>query len=120
MAHVEPTALDGPIAAELHIEVIYCPAAGQLDRTTVTLRPGATVADALQASGVVERHGLPPEALKIGVWSRLREPTTALRDRDRVEIYRSLTVDPKEARRQRYRREGRDKRKPGPRSAPAG
>ena len=27
-----------------------------------------------------------------------------LRDRDRVEIYRPLTVDPKEARRLRYRR----------------
>jgi putative ubiquitin-RnfH superfamily antitoxin RatB of RatAB toxin-antitoxin module len=26
-----------------------------------------------------------------------------VRDRDRVEVYRALTVDPKEARRQRYR-----------------
>jgi uncharacterized protein len=34
-----------------------------------------------------------------------------LRDRDRVEIYRPLLVDPKEARRQRYKGKSR---KPGP------
>jgi hypothetical protein len=40
----------------------------------------------------------------MGVWGRAREAESPLRDRDRVEIYRPLTVDPKEARRQRYQR----------------
>jgi putative ubiquitin-RnfH superfamily antitoxin RatB of RatAB toxin-antitoxin module len=40
----------------------------------------------------------------VGVWFKLREMATVLRDRDRVEIYRPLIVDPKEARRQRYKR----------------
>jgi putative ubiquitin-RnfH superfamily antitoxin RatB of RatAB toxin-antitoxin module len=33
----------------------------------------------------------------------LCEVSDVLRDRDRVELYRALTVDPKESRRKRYR-----------------
>ena len=40
----------------------------------------------------------------MGVWGRACEPGQVLRDRDRVECYRPLTVDPKEARRLRHRR----------------
>jgi len=43
----------------------------------------------------------------VGIWGRLCTPEAALRDRDRVEIYRALAVDPKEARRQRYRKKPR-------------
>ena len=43
------------------------------------------------------------DGLRLGVWGKPRSADTLLRDRDRVEIYRPLTVDPKEARRQRYR-----------------
>jgi putative ubiquitin-RnfH superfamily antitoxin RatB of RatAB toxin-antitoxin module len=42
-------------------------------------------------------------SLRVGVWGKLRELGDALRDLDRVEIYRPLKVDPKEARRVRYR-----------------
>jgi putative ubiquitin-RnfH superfamily antitoxin RatB of RatAB toxin-antitoxin module len=38
---------------------------------------------------------------KVGVWNKLSKLDTALRDRDRVEIYRPLIADPKEVRRQR-------------------
>ena len=58
----------------------------------------ATIAEALQRSGWAI-----PADVRVGVWGRLRATTDALRDRDRVELYRPLTVDPKEARRQRYR-----------------
>jgi|PlaIllAssembly_1097288.scaffolds.fasta_scaffold424082_2 hypothetical protein len=90
-------------AGELRIEVVYCPRPGFTDLVVVCLPAGATVADALRASGMAERHALKTEDLHVGVWSRVVEPQTLLRDRDRVEIYRPLTVDPKEARRQRYR-----------------
>ena len=43
--------------------------------------------------------------LKAGIWSRVRDLSTPLRDLDRVEIYRPLQVDPKEARRLRYKRD---------------
>jgi hypothetical protein len=44
--------------------------------------------------------------LKVGVWGRLRPLDACLRERDRIEVYRPLTVDPKEARRLRYRNRG--------------
>lgn len=94
--------------AELRVEVVYCPSPGVNDFTSLRLAEGATVTDALRASGVLQRHALVAENLKLGVWSKPREATSPLRDRDRIEIYRPLTVDPKEARRLRYKRH-RDK-----------
>jgi hypothetical protein len=61
------------------------------------------VRDALAASGVLERHALSPEALTCGIWGRRFGLDHPLRERDRVEIYRPLRCDPKEARRLRYR-----------------
>lgn len=86
------------------VEVVYCPAGGPADLTALTLPAGATLADALQASGVAGRHGLDAGALAVGLWGKLRPLQTVLRDRDRIEVYRPLIVDPKEARRQRYQR----------------
>lgn len=90
--------------AELRVEVAYCPGPEVTDLRAVVLAPGATVADAVKASGVIVRHGLDAGALRLGVWGKPRPPDSPLRDRDRVEIYRPLIVDPKEARRQRYQR----------------
>lgn len=85
------------------VEVVYCPAPGVCDVVTVALAPGATVADALGSCGLLQRHQLPLEGLSVGVWGRRQPVDTLLREGDRVEIYRPLRVDPKEARRQRYR-----------------
>lgn len=93
-----------PAVPTIAVEVVYCPGPGQVDRRELQLATGATLADALQASGVLARHGLEPASVRVGVWCKVREPGTRLRDRDRVEVYRPLTVDPKEARRLRYRR----------------
>ncbi|MEO7243790.1 MAG: RnfH family protein [Rubrivivax sp.] len=89
------------------VEVVYCAAPGQIDSTALTLPAGSTAADALRASGVLARHGLIASAVELGVWSRICPADTPLRARDRVEVYRPLTVDPKEARRLRYRKRGR-------------
>jgi len=76
----------------------------------VQLPAGATVRDAIVASGVLARH---PEIdlakLKVGVYGKLRPLDAELADQDRVEIYRPLIVDPKAARQRRVeksRREG--------------
>ena len=91
-------------APMLRIEVVHCPAPGQVDRTRLDLPAGSSLADALHASGVLGRHGMDPWALPpVGVWGRIAAPQTLLRDRDRVEVYRALTVDPMEARRRRQR-----------------
>jgi len=98
MAPVEPE------AKPLHIEVVYCPQPGQVDQVQLRLDAGATLGDALQASGLLQRHGLALEGLRTGIWCKARDTAAVLRDRDRVEVYRVLSVDPKEARRQRYKR----------------
>lgn len=90
--------------AELQVEVVYCPQPGICDSVALLVPPGTTVGDALKASGLLQRHALMTEGLRVGVWGKLRETGSILRERDRVEIYRPLIVDPKEARRQRYQR----------------
>ena len=88
----------------LRVTVAFSPCAGAVDEVALTLPLGATVSDALQASGLVQRHAsVDLTALKVGIWGKLAEREDRLRDRDRVELYRPLTVDPKEARRLRYR-----------------
>lgn len=61
----------------------------------VELPAGSSIADAAAASRL-----LPPGApLDLGVWGHRRPHETQLREGDRVEIYRPLTVDPMDARR---------------------
>ena len=92
-------------AEPLRVDVAYCPQPGVAEVAPLRLPPGATVADALRQSGLLSRHGLTLETAKVGVWSRVKDLQTVLRDLDRVELYRPLLVDPKEARRQRYKRQ---------------
>jgi putative ubiquitin-RnfH superfamily antitoxin RatB of RatAB toxin-antitoxin module len=91
-------------AGDLCVRVVYCPRPGVIDEVALTLPPGATVADALAASALAARHpGLVLAAHRVGVWGHVHPPTRPLRDGDRVEVYRPLIVDPKEARRERHR-----------------
>ena len=63
---------------------------------------GSTVADAIRECGLL---GQCPEIdlnqHRAGIFGRLVQLDTPLRDGDRVEIYRPLDVDPKEVRRRR-------------------
>jgi putative ubiquitin-RnfH superfamily antitoxin RatB of RatAB toxin-antitoxin module len=70
---------------------------------SVELHDGASVQDAIDASGLPERF--PEErldALPTGIWGHLAEREQRLNNGDRVEIYRPLVMDPREARRQRF------------------
>lgn len=66
------------------------------------LLDGATVADAIAQSGI--REAWPDfeiRADRVGIFARKASLDMMLRDGDRVEIYRPLKIDPKEARRRR-------------------
>ena len=86
----------------LRIEVVYA-LPGRQTLRRISLNEGSTVADALRASGLPAEF---PEidALRAGIFGRPAPRDTVLNDRDRVEIYRSLKADPKEARRARAAR----------------
>ncbi|MDE2092452.1 MAG: RnfH family protein [Burkholderiales bacterium] len=99
-------------AAQLSVSVVYSPRAGEVDEVQLSMSTGATVADALRCSGLQQRHpGLDLGTAPIGLWGALCRLDDVLRDRDRVEVYRPLRVDPKEARRQRYRAQVKTKRR---------
>ena len=86
----------------MRVEVVYALPAGH-DATVVEVREGATVADALAASGIARRHpGI--DLSRLGIFGRAVGRAARLADGDRVEIYRPLALDPKEARRRRARR----------------
>lgn len=73
------------------------------------LPDGATVADAIAQSGIREAWpDLEIRADRIGIFARKASLDMMLRDGDRVEIYRPLKIDPKEARRLRAKRSVRE------------
>ena len=75
--------------------------------TTIKLElpVGATVAEAIARSRIAERHpGADLARAAVGVFGRRVRRDAVLADGDRVEIYRPLLADPKDARRRRARR----------------
>ncbi|WP_028229271.1 RnfH family protein [Paraburkholderia ferrariae] len=68
----------------------------------VELAPGATVRQAIDASGILRQHPeIDLEKLKVGIYGKIKPLDAVLADHDRVEIYRPLIVDPKAARQRR-------------------
>ena len=66
------------------------------DAVRVSLPEGATVAEAVKAAN------LPPaDHVGVAVHGEVAAHDRPLRDGDRVELLRALTIDPKEARRRR-------------------
>lgn len=98
----------GRLLGSLNVTVVYSPRAGEVDEVSLQLPPDGTVRDALAASGLAKRHpGQGLDDLPVGIWGAPCNRGDALRDRDRIELYRPLQVDPKEARRQRQRVQGK-------------
>jgi putative ubiquitin-RnfH superfamily antitoxin RatB of RatAB toxin-antitoxin module len=89
------------MSEKINIEVVYALAHEQL-LLKQQLPAGVTVAEAVQASGILAKH---PEidlaTNKLGIFGKLTKAEAVLRDKDRVEIYRPLIADPKEVRRKR-------------------
>lgn len=89
------------MAEMLKVEVCYALPEKQV-MIPVSLPEGATLLQAVEASGILEKYSeIDPAKNKFGIYAKLSRPDTLLRDRDRVEIYRPLIADPKEVRKQR-------------------
>jgi uncharacterized protein len=91
----------------IRVSVVYSPAPRQVHEVALTLADGCSVRQALQASGLLAQCPELASSLCVaGIWGRKATPDQTLRDNDRVELYRPLTVDPKVARRERFRKQG--------------
>jgi putative ubiquitin-RnfH superfamily antitoxin RatB of RatAB toxin-antitoxin module len=81
------------------VTVVYAlPERQQVLQTVVA--PGTTVGQAIMASGLLELEpALRDVELRAGVWNHRVALDAMVRTGDRIEVYRPMTVDPKEARR---------------------
>jgi putative ubiquitin-RnfH superfamily antitoxin RatB of RatAB toxin-antitoxin module len=94
----------------LRITVVYSIEPREVSEHRLELSPLSTVKDALFACQAIQNF---PSKLStddgewtLGVWGRPVTDEYALRDEDRLEIYRPLKVDPKVARRERFQKQG--------------
>jgi len=89
------------------VEVVYATPTRQ-EIIEVSVRPGATVEQVIRASDLLVRF---PEIdltrQRVGIYGVIARLQDAVHDGDRVEIYRPLVADPKEARRKRAARGGK-------------
>jgi len=86
---------------EILIEVAYALPKKQLI-IPIKVKAGTTAGEAIKTSGIIKKF---PEidlnVNQIGIFGKLTQLDHVMRERDRIEIYRSLIADPREIRRQR-------------------
>lgn len=89
------------MSERIQVEVVY---ALPYEQRVVSLEvlPQTTVAQAIELSGLTARYPeLDFRRDNIGIYGRPVKLTDCVQDRDRIEIYRPLIADPKQARRKR-------------------
>jgi putative ubiquitin-RnfH superfamily antitoxin RatB of RatAB toxin-antitoxin module len=90
-------AAEGAIAVEL----VYA-LRDEQEVVTLSVAAGTTVREAIAFSGVAARYPqIDAEGAVVGIHGRIVAQDAKLHDGDRVEIYRPLKADPKQARRRR-------------------
>ena len=88
------------MAHTINVEVVFALAERQ-QLASIAVVPGATAQEAVARSGIVDKF--PDQdfaACSLGIWGRLIEDGQVLQEGDRIEIYRPLNIDPRDARRQ--------------------
>lgn len=86
---------------DVRVEVVYALPDGQTV-IALTVPAGTTVQGAVAASGILGEGKDPDiDGCMLGIYGRRVAPGTAVREGDRIEIYRPLIADPKESRRRR-------------------
>jgi putative ubiquitin-RnfH superfamily antitoxin RatB of RatAB toxin-antitoxin module len=90
--------------ARFSIEIVYALPDAQ-EVIALEVAPGTTVGEAIALCGAAHRYGIDVSAVPAGIYGQRVSADTVLREGDRVEIYRALTADPKQARRRRAARE---------------
>ncbi|MCS6995686.1 MAG: RnfH family protein [Casimicrobiaceae bacterium] len=78
-----------------------------LEQWELELPEGATLGEALDA---LNARGIAVDPEHVGVWGRRRGREHPLAEGDRIELYRPITADPKAARLDRAKAQGRRSR----------
>ncbi|WP_284243319.1 RnfH family protein [Thalassotalea insulae] len=96
--------LDNHAVAEknqIQIEVVYGTPSKQ-ELLLISVEDGITIEAAIKASGILDVFKeIDLTKNKVGIWNRTAKLTDAVKDLDRIEIYRPLIADPKEVRKRR-------------------
>lgn len=93
------------------VEVVYVTPSIQC-LLSVSVMPGTTIREAIEASGILQRY---PEIdltqCAVGVFAQHKDLAEPVNPGDRIEIYRSLTLDPKQARLLRVKQKSKSQTK---------
>ena len=82
----------------LKIQVVFASPENQLV-IDLEVREGTTIAAAVEQSGLrdeLRAVGIDIDALTFGVWNNVRSGHDLVSNRDRIELYRPLDLDPRE------------------------
>ena len=91
----------------MKVTLAYSPAPRQVREWRLELPAGSTARQAILLSGALNEYpDLARAAPALGIWGRACGADQTLQEDDRVEIYRGLRVDPKVARRERFKGQG--------------
>lgn len=87
----------------MNISLVHAAAAREVVEQALQVPQGCTAQQALTLAGwSMLLPGIEDQSLTLGVWGRRVTAEHLLREGDRLEVYRSLRVDPKVARRERF------------------
>jgi putative ubiquitin-RnfH superfamily antitoxin RatB of RatAB toxin-antitoxin module len=100
------------MAKQVQVEIVFA-LPGEQALLSVTVDDGATIADVIAVSGLAQKF--PDESLHLletGIWGHPAARDHRVREGDRIELYRQLQRDPREARRE-LAQSGLTMREPG-------
>ena len=95
---------DPPVSLSLsvRVEIVYGSKTGDVRVIKQELKNNASIKQAIEQSGILAMYPeIDLDRNKVGIFSKKKELQDVVQDGDRIEIYRPLLVDPKEARRRR-------------------
>ncbi|PRC93057.1 hypothetical protein S2091_2143 [Solimicrobium silvestre] len=89
------------MGSDISVQVCFITPQLQFLRT-LSVVPGTTIQQVVALSGILDEiPGIDINQLKVGIYSKIKNLDTVLKEHDRVEIYRPLQVDPMVARHRR-------------------
>lgn len=91
----------------MKVSLVYSPAPRQVREWIMEVAPGTEASGLLDITRFFEAFtDLKSHSMRLGVWGQKVDASYVLQPDDRLEVYRHLQVDPKVARRQRFKQQG--------------